>query len=93
MAVAYEMRFRGATLGQYDQVIEKMGLTGDAPAPPGALFHWVAQTDDGILVVDVWESEEVFDRFAAEQIVPFTQEAGIAQPEVTKHQVYNHLSR
>ena len=28
MAVAVDMKFRGATLEQYDEVIRKMGLTG-----------------------------------------------------------------
>jgi hypothetical protein len=70
MAVAVEMNFRGATLDQYDQVIEKMGLTPGGSGPPGAISHWVAKTDDGIRVVDVWETREVFDRFAEEQIGP-----------------------
>jgi hypothetical protein len=92
MAVAIELRFTGATLAQYDRVIELMGLTGDAPAPPGALFHWVAKTDDGIRVVDVWETREQFDRFADEQIGPFTAQAGITEPpQITATEVHNYL--
>jgi len=91
MAVAIEMNFRGATLDQYDQILELMGLTsGDIP--PGALFHWVAKVDDGLRVVDVWETREVFDRFAQEQIGPFSQQVGIAeQPEMTYREVHNYL--
>lgn len=91
MAVAYKMRFPGGTLDQYDQVLERMGLTGDAPAPDGAIFHWVAKTDDGLLVVDVWESDEQFDRFAQEQIVPFTRDAGLPEPKIARHEVHNML--
>ncbi len=91
MAVAYVMRFPGGTLDQYDQVIGKMGLTPGAEGPPGAIFHWVAKTDDGLLVVDVWETAEAFDKFSAEQIGPYSQEAGLAPPEVTKHDIHNHL--
>jgi hypothetical protein len=91
MAVAYQMRFPDATTAQYDQVIQKMGLTPGGPTPPGAMFHWVTQTDDGLLVVDVWETEEAFDKFAREQIMPYSQEAGLGEPQVTKHQVYNHF--
>jgi hypothetical protein len=47
------MDFPGATLEQYDRVLELMGLTPGGRAPPGALFHWVTQTDEGIRVVDV----------------------------------------
>jgi hypothetical protein len=90
MAVAIEMRFTGATLAQYDEVMRLMDLP--ETGPDGALFHWVAATDDGIVVVDVWETMEQFDRFARENIMPNTQKAGIsAPPEMTTHAVHNHL--
>ena len=62
------MAFRGATLDQYDQILQKMGLEQGGPTPPGAISHFVTKTDDGIRVVEVWESQEVFQRFAQEQI-------------------------
>jgi hypothetical protein len=68
-----------------------MGLTGEE-GPPGALFHWVAKTDQGIRVVDVWESRAQFDRFAQEQIGPYTQEVGIpAPPEVRFYEAHNTM--
>lgn len=91
MAVAYRMEFPGATLDQYDQVIKKMGLTPGGPTPPGAISHWAAATDDGLLVVDVWDNEAAFNKFSEEQIQPFSQEAGIPSPKVTMYQVHNHL--
>ena len=92
MAVAIEMNFKGATLDQYDQVLELMGLTGDSPAPPGAIFHWAAETADGLRVVDVWETREAYDRFAQEQIGPYSQQVGITEPpETTYHDVHNTL--
>jgi hypothetical protein len=92
MPVAIMMDFPGATLEQYDQVIEKMGLTPGGETPPGALFHWVAATDDGIRVVDVWETQEQYDKFADEQIGPYSQEVGIPEPPQTRvHEVHNHF--
>jgi hypothetical protein len=92
MAVAIEMDFKGATLDQYDQVIELMGLSPGSPLPPGAIFHWAAETEDGIRVVDVWETREAYDRFAQEQIGPYTQQVGIpGPPEVTYRDVHNIL--
>jgi hypothetical protein len=92
MAVAFVMRFPGATLEQYDEVIELMGFSHNGTVTmEGAVFHWVAATDDGIVVTDVWESDETFQRFADEQIGPFTKQVGIAEPEVTRHEVYNTL--
>jgi hypothetical protein len=93
MAVAVDMKFRGATLEQYDEVIQKMGFTPGSKAAPASLFHWVAQTDDGLRVVDVWSSKEAFGQFAEEQIGPFTREAGIEEePEITFYEVHNYLT-
>lgn len=93
MAVAVVMEFEGATLDQYDQVLEKMGLTSGGPTPPGALFHWVAQTDDGIIVTDVWETREAFDQFGEEHIGPLMAEVGIpAPPQTTFHEVHSYLT-
>jgi hypothetical protein len=91
VAVAVEMNFRGATTDQYDKVLELMGLTS-GNLPPGAISHWVSKTDDGLKIVDVWESREMFDRFAQEHIGPKSQQAGITeQPKMTYHDVHNHL--
>jgi hypothetical protein len=93
MPVGVIMDFAGATLEQYDQVIEKMGFTKGGPGAPGGLFHWVTRTDEGIRVVDVWEARDVFDRFAQEQIGPYTQEVGIPEPpQMTFYEVHNHLT-
>jgi hypothetical protein len=93
MAVAVEMNFRGATLDQYDQVIEAMGFTPGGPGGPGGLFHWVTKTDDGIRVVDVWESKEQYEHFAQEKIAPLSQQAGFpSPPEITFHDVHNYLT-
>ncbi len=95
MAVAVEMDFKGATLEQYDQVMSLMSLDdGTRHSPPGALFHWVAKTDDGIRVVDVWETMEQFDAFAEREIGPCTQQVGIpAPPETRVTEVHNYLER
>ena len=92
MAVAFEMNFKGATLAQYDQVMGLMGLSSGGATPPGAISHWAAQTDDGLRVVDVWETAEAFNDFAENQIGPFTAQAGFSgPPEVTSYEVHNYL--
>ena len=94
MAVAVEMNFRGATLDQYDQILAKMGLTPGGATPPGAISHWVAKTDDGLRVVDVWETREAYDRFAEEQIGPYSQEAGITEaPEMRFYETHAYLTK
>ncbi len=94
MPIAVEMQFHGATLDQYDQVIQRMGLVQGGPMPDGGISHWVTATDGGIRVVDVWETRGQFDRFAQEQIGPFSQEVGIeGPPEMTFYEVHNYLIR
>ncbi len=93
MPVAVEMNFSGATIDQYDQILEKMGLTPGGAVPPGAISHWVAKTDDGIRVVDVWETKEQFERFAQEQIGPYSKEVGIeGEPATRFYDVHNYLT-
>jgi hypothetical protein len=93
MAIGVQLTFRGATLQQYDQVIQKMGFQPEGSGPPGALFHWVTKTTDGFRVVDVWRSREAFDKFSQEKIGPLTQEAGItARPDIEFFEVHNYLT-
>ncbi len=92
MAVAVVLEFEGGTLEQYDRVMELMGLAPGDDLPEGGVFHWVTQTDDGIRVTDVWETREQFERFAAEQIGPYSQQAGIPNPpQIVYHDVHNHM--
>ncbi len=93
MSVAVVMDFEGATLAQYDDVIDRMGFEPGGPGGPGGLFHWVTATDSGIRVTDVWESAEHFQRFADERIGPITTEAGFpAPPSITFYDVHNILT-
>ena len=91
MAVGLILDFKGGTLDQYDQIVERMDLGGKVP--PGAIFHWVAATDDGIRVVDVWDDRATFDKFAQEKIGPFSAEVGAPQPEITEYAVHNTLAQ
>ena len=70
-----------------------MGLTPGGAGPRGAISHWAAATDDGLRVVDVWESKEQYEAFARDQIGPFSQQAGLTgPPEVTYHEVHSYLT-
>lgn len=91
MAVAIMMDFPGGTLDQYDAVINGMALDPQGPPPEGATFHFVTRTDEGIRVIDVWETQEQFNSFAQEQIGPHTQRVGVPGPPVTTvYEVHNY---
>jgi hypothetical protein len=93
MAVAVQMDFDGATLDQYDEICKKMGLTPKGPGPKGAISHFAAQTDSGLRVVDVWESQEQFQNFADTQIGPFSAEVGLpAPPKLEFFEVHNYFT-
>jgi hypothetical protein len=93
MAIAVQLDFNGATLEQYDEVVAKMGFEPGGRGAPGGLFHWVTQTADGIRVTDVWQSKEIFERFAQEQIGPLTAAVGLTSPpRITYYDVHNYLT-
>lgn len=77
----------GGTREQYEQVGARLAESGsfsslsDWPAE-GILAHAAGPTDEGWRVVDVWESEEAFQRFG-EKIGPVLQEVGFpGEPKV-----------
>lgn len=93
MAVGVVLEFDGATLDQYDAVLERMGYSSGGEGPPGALFHWVTQTEGGIRVTDVWTDRDGFERFAEEKIGPLSAEVGIpGPPEISFFEVHNYLT-
>jgi hypothetical protein len=50
-------------------------------------------TDSGLRVVDVWETKEQFEKFAQDQIGPFSHEAGIpAPPRMQFFDVHNYFT-
>ena len=58
-------------------------------AQNGGVFQVVARTDDGVLMVNLWENEEGMRR-VAEQIAPIAQEAGLQQVGWEQYEVLAH---
>jgi hypothetical protein len=56
------------------------------------LFHWAAETDDGMRAVDVYASREAADRLVNESVGPIAGELGLAPPEITELEVHNYLT-
>ena len=73
------------TRERYEAVVH--GLTGGTPRlktaadvpTSGLLVHAAAQTEDGFMIFDIFESQEAFDRFRA-VAGPIATEAGIEEP-------------
>ena len=65
MAIAIIVEIPGGTLEQYSRMSEAMHFKGDRPSP-GMAVHFAGLTGDTLVVVDVWESREAYDRHLAE---------------------------
>ncbi len=74
----------GATLEQYDEVDQKVG----SDRPEGAHLHVAGMTDDGLKVIEVWDSEEHIERFMQEGLGEALEEAQVPEPNVTQFEVH-----
>jgi hypothetical protein len=52
----------------YDAIMQELGFDRDPPS--GALIHACGFDDDGIHVVDVWETRAEFDAFLKDRLQP-----------------------
>ncbi len=82
MAIVVEFNVPGMTAAEYDTVLSRLESKG-VGSPDGRVYHVAAPSSGGWFVVDVWESQEQFDRFG-EVLIPTLQAAGVtpATPEV-----------
>ena len=78
MAKVMQMRWPSITQEQYEQARLAVGWEDDIPE--GAIFH-VSWFEDGLRVVDVWETEDDFYRFVGERLMPKLKELGIGEDE------------
>jgi hypothetical protein len=77
----------GMTTEQYDETIRRLEQAG-AGSPPGRTYHACFGQPDHLMVFDVWESEEQFNRFG-ETLMPILQEVGIDPGEPDVAQIHN----
>ena len=54
------------------------------PPPPGLLVHIAGPTDEGVRIMNVWASEQAWQRFRNERLAPaIAALGGPARPEAT----------
>lgn len=61
----------GISLEMLDHVTDEMNV--DSNPPNGMLFHVHFEQDGRSRVIDVWESQEAFETFRAERLMPAIQ--------------------
>lgn len=76
----------GFSTDVYDAVNERANVLGDPP--DGLIFHSLGVSDDGMVILDVWESREQFESFrkgrlnpALEGVVGTEVFAGMPEPD------------
>ena len=72
---------------QYEEALRRLQAAG-AGAPPGRTLHVALETDGGINVFDIWESQEAFDAFGA-TLMPILTELGVNPGTPTFARVHN----
>ena len=92
MAVAMFMHWPGVTSDQYDAIMARLGL--DANPPAGGVLHVATVTDEGVEVCDIWQTEQAFNGFLEQRLLPVVSELGISgEPEITDRSAAQPLRR
>ena len=88
MAFAMFMHWPGVTSDQYDAVMARLGL--DANPAAGGVLHVAALTDEGLEVCDVWQTEQAFQSYLEQRLLPVVSELGISgEPEIRLVPLHN----
>jgi hypothetical protein len=74
MAVVVVNEIQGGDQDMYDTVNPKVMPEGKLP--DGCQLHIAGPTDDGWRVITVWESDERFQQFRNEKLIPAMRETG-----------------
>jgi hypothetical protein len=84
MTSAFIMTFEvdGDAAAAYDRVIADMQLDGQMPE--GGVWHYAGPYEGGWRVIDLWEDEGAFERFAQERIGPISGRHGFHPPKIER---------
>jgi hypothetical protein len=74
MAVVIVNEIEGGSQDFYEQINPKVMPEGKLPA--GCQLHIAGPVENGWRVITVWDSDEKFQEFRTEKLIPAMQEAG-----------------
>jgi hypothetical protein len=88
MATVMFMEWPGLTQEQYNQVMRNLDL--DKKPPTGGIFHVAGFNGGTLRVLDIWESQQAFEKFQKDRLDAAVQKAGITgQPKVQFYPAHN----
>jgi hypothetical protein len=85
--VGIMLRYPNMTQAKYDAVEQEL-KRNDQPAA-GEVLSIVGPLEGGWQVVDVWESQAVFETYMRDKVKPVLQRLGIQDPTVTAFPVHD----
>jgi hypothetical protein len=75
MSIVACLYWPGVSANQYDQLRRQVAWETDLPK--GAKFHVAWFEQDGLHVLDIWESQSDFERFKKNRLLPEARRLGI----------------
>jgi hypothetical protein len=83
------------TTANYDRVQEALGVRDNPPA--GGLVHTAGFDEEAAVfrIIDVWESQEAWDTFLNERLMPIVRplmEQGGRQPETRVYELHDFMA-
>jgi hypothetical protein len=93
MAVVIVNEMEGGSQDLYEQVNPKIMEGGNLP--DGCQIHIAGPYKDGWRVITIWDSEERFQQFRDEKLIPAIREAGGGDriaPSITANPVHNLIT-
>ena len=88
--ILVQFNIPGMTAKQFDQAWDELRKAGQEH-PYGLIHHVAGQQGKNWVVVDVWESQEAFDKFG-ETLGPILKRVGVTQVPPMITPVYYELS-
>ena len=90
MAIIAIFELTGMTQQQYDQTMQGLDAAG-LGNPDGRIHHTASTAGSGMLIIDVWESEELLGKFA-EGLIPILTETGATPVEPRILPIHNIMA-
>jgi len=89
VAIVVVNEMSGGDQGMYDAINPR--VMSDGQLPEGCRVHIAGPTDDGWRVITVWDTEERFQQFREETLIPALKDSGYGDrvaPNIATGAVY-----
>ena len=93
MTVVVVNNIQGADQSFYEQISSR--VMPNSQLPNGCRDHIAGPTDDGWRVISVWDSDDQFQQFRSETLIPAIEaagESGRVAPSIETSPVHRHIT-